>query len=171
MDLPGVSRAADIDANIGSAQLELLVPGRYRLLLALPHVVDDAVSKARFHKDSQQVQLTLTVVPPAAPQPLLKAISTRAVAAVSGSDGTAGEGSSAAAAGSDEADTREASTAEDVAALQEEATPSGTDDTPAAARAPCSSEAVVPAAPGSSAAGPQLTENQRKWLELHNQGG
>jgi hypothetical protein len=181
VDLPGVTCAADIDADISSTQLELLVPGKYRLLLQLPHAVDDSSSRARFHKDSQQLQLTLAVVPPEAPQPLLKAISTRPVAAAECS-AAAGEvrggpsSSDAGDASSGEADSSRAPRAEDNAAQQEEAA-SGIAAAPAAASGPCSAaagagpELAAAASSSSSSSGPQLTENQRNWLALHSQGG
>ncbi len=153
VQLPGVAAASAIELDVAGQQLALAVPGRFRLQLALPHAVDAARCRASFAREQQLLALTLPVLPPQAP-PLPARAEAAASAGQPHDDVLLGEeakeGCAPAAAGSCE--------------QQEDAC--------------CSSSAG-----GSSGEGPescgssgpvaeqQLTENQRKWAELHGAGG
>ncbi|GIL76715.1 hypothetical protein Vretifemale_6308 [Volvox reticuliferus] len=67
--LPGVSSAAGVDLDVGERRLTLKVPGKYHLDAPLPYGVEESKGKAKFDKASKQLEVALPVVPPPPPPP------------------------------------------------------------------------------------------------------
>ncbi|KXZ49561.1 hypothetical protein GPECTOR_20g416 [Gonium pectorale] len=188
--LPDVSSAGAVDLDVGQKMLKLTVPGRYQLSVPLPYAVDEAKGRAKLDKVRKQLEITLPVVPPPPPPAAMLAAAARgdgarlasgalvqelpgagSVPAAAAPSSTGEEGSAAQAValerpeaergeGEHEADGLEgadASTAGEEAGLREK---------DAEAAGP-----TVAAQAGGGGRGPegerQLTENERRWQEIH----
>nr|B5BUZ8.1 RecName: Full=Protein kintoun; AltName: Full=Dynein assembly factor 2, axonemal homolog; AltName: Full=Paralyzed flagella protein 13 [Chlamydomonas reinhardtii]BAG69288.1 PF13 [Chlamydomonas reinhardtii] len=191
--LPDVSSAAPVDLDVGARCLALTVPNRYRLSVQLPYGVDDAKGRAKFDKARKVLEVTLPVVPPPAPPPgaaaaaraglaliqelggseeaaEVKAEVEVEVADVMGRDQEAAHAKSEAGAGAGVKSPHTAAAASSgaapapAAASEEEEEEDKEDGGPAAGSG--GDPAAAAAAAGASS-GRELTENERKWRELH----
>ncbi|PNH03030.1 Protein kintoun [Tetrabaena socialis] len=154
---------------------EVYVPGRYHLAVPLPYGIDEAKSKAKFDKARRQLEITLPVLPPPPPPPqrpieaargLVEEVGPEAVGPVSeagpvGSELEAveevGPGVSRAGAGCTEAE-HEGETAGEGGSQREGAEEAVGAD---------AGDVGASAAAAEAAAGGQLTENERRWREVH----
>ena len=174
--LPGVQQATQAQLNIEAQTLSVSVPGRYHLRLPLPYKVAEADGTATFNAAKQQLEVTLPVVPPPLPcthsqagnsqpaglQQPSDACDTRQPGSTStGKDQHSSESGRRQAA--DEAHPTEPAQQDDAALDEASATSTSTSST--------QQQGVTGAAnswgPSSNGQAQQLTENQRKWLELH----
>mmetsp|Transcript_19984 Transcript_19984/g.43576 ORF Transcript_19984/g.43576 Transcript_19984/m.43576 type:complete len:633 (+) Transcript_19984:162-2060(+) len=157
VQLPAVASATALELNVGPRSFAVSVPGKFLLDTPLPFTVDDSKGRAKFDKARQQLEVVLPVVPPPRPAMPLQA----------------------AAAQVQEVQEEVTADVEE----QEEARSSGAEPRAEAAGAvPGSGDvagsgglaAEADAGPAGSAAGDapvpelsELSENQRRWLELH----
>ena len=171
--LPGVQQANQAQLNIESQTLSVSVPGRYHLSLPLPYKVAETDGTATFNAAKQQLEVTLPVVPP--PQPCTDShpgsshpagqpqpSETRDIRQ-SGST-SKGKDQLRSASGrrqvTDEAHSTEQAQQDNAALDEASASSSSTQQQGVSGVA----DSWVPTSNGQAQ---QLTENQRKWLELH----
>lgn len=157
VSLPGVSSAAGVELDVGPLHINVSVPGRYKLEASLPYRVNDSKGKAKFDKAKSSLEITLPTIPPppptAAPLAVAHASSVEEI-----SSSSEGQG--------------EVRGQEDVQAVgQEQAAGAGAGSTSTQqAEEVVQDEASSPATGTSDLGGDmgnELTENQRKWAELH----
>ena len=183
--LPGLKQASQAQLNVTPQQLTVSVPGKHHLLLNLPYAVAETEGNASFNPAKQQLEVTLPVVPPKAParasaQPSPEQQGqTDAMAGPSDSDPSKSHAQGAqqptetvtpastsdAAAGSTSTAQQNESLAQ--AARTGDGSTTSADESHQAAEPQGTASA---AGSGSQAPGkeqPLLTENQRRWLELH----
>jgi len=143
--LPGVSSAAGVELDVSALHLGLSVPGKYKLEATLPYRVKDSEGKAKFDKAKSTLEVTLpTVAPPPPVAPPMAATRASGVEEVSSRDAEGG------------------------AAVQEQAAASRSNNTGTEAVQAQETAAVTSSSNKSEeGAASQMTENQRKWAELH----
>lgn len=153
--LPGLTSAAPVDLDVGPENVALCVPGQYKLEVTLRNKVDDAKGKAKFDKVKQQLELLLPVLPP--PKPA--ALPQRTDAMVTEVEAQDDESPAA------PADTTDAPKAGKAGANSSEDA-EGQESTEASSKAEGEQQQTSHDASGPTAE-EQLTENERKWREMH----
>lgn len=183
--LPGLKQASQAQLNVTPQHLTVSVPGKHHLQLNLPYAVAETEGSASFNPAKQQLEVTLPVVPPKAPamtsaQPTPEQQGqTDAVAGPSDNDqserhteGKQQPTRTVTPASTSDAADGSTSTAQQSSGLAQAArtadgSTTAADDSRQAAEPQDTASA---AGSGSQAPGmeqPLLTENQRRWLELH----
>ena len=182
--LPGLKQASQAQLNVTSQQLTVSVPGKYHLRLDLPYAVAEAEGSASFNPAKQQLEVTLPARPPKAPamptaqldeQHLQKLQQGQQQVSASRSDndqagaqaqdrqqlptdaGTSASGSSTASAA--QLSKREEDSSNTAAQAPSQAGPGQL------ATAAAAGEGISSVTDGQAQA--VLTENQRRWQELH----
>lgn len=189
--LPDMASAAGVDLDVSAKRLQLVVPNKYRLVVALPFAVDDTKGRAKFDKAKRQLEITLPVVPPPppsltpppAPQPELtweqleaaaaaadaakQAAAREAAPRVSAGAGAEGDGPRGGQAADEQAEAGLGRGHTSLAA----STTAGAPTQEAAEQVPSSGDSGRGDAAGapcpSAADEDRMTENQRLWNELH----
>ena len=175
--LPGVQQANQAQLNIESQTLSVSVPGRYHLSLPLPYKVAETDGTATFNAAKQQLEVTLPVVSPSQPCTDSHPGSSQPVGQPQPSEtrdtrqpGSTSKGKDQLSSESgrrdvtDEAHPTEPAQQDDAALDEASGSSSNNSSSTRQQGVPGVADSWGPPSNGQAH---QLTENQRKWLELH----
>ena len=183
--LPGLKQASQAQLNVTPRHLTVSVPGKHHLQLNLPYAVAETEGSASFNPVKQQLEVTLPVVPPKAPamtsaQPTPdQQGQTDAMAGPSDSDqskshteGKQQPTETVTPASTSDAAAGSTSTAQQSESLAQAARTGDGSSTAADESHQAAQPQDEATAAGSGSQAPakeqqQLTQNQRRWLELH----
>ena len=165
--LPGLQQGKQAQLNIESQQLTLSVTGKYHLQLPLPYKVAEADGTASFSSGKQQLEVILPVAPPSQSAKSADVASQKMQQQGRGaqsfsrdsdsSDHTSSSISPAAAVAADAASYADANSAT-----------AGAEEVPSSSHSQRQSSVNdTTAQQGSDRQIQPLTDNQRRWLEMH----
>lgn len=167
--LPGVKQAQQAQLNVEPQKLSLSVSGKYQLHIALPYAVAQTEGTASFNAAKQQLEVTLPVVPPRLP-PAASDMGRNSQAQQQATANRTDDSRDPAASllrkdADDAASSRDAATG--LTSASEDAEASNEASSSAHQLRPGTTAGSDNGGQGMNVQGQSLTENQRRWLELH----
>lgn len=183
MKLPGLKQANQAQLSLAPQQLTVSVAGMYYLQLELPYTVADAEGRASFNPAKQQLEVTLPVVPPkvSATAPVQSESQqqqdSQTVSAESGIEQSRNGRQQSASTGAASRSTGNDDFVTQAQNELEQRPDNSTQPAEASGHARCTEPAAGAAAVQGSSdhthteQQPLLTDNQRRWLELHQPTG
>lgn len=167
--LPGVKQAQQAQLNVEPQKLSLSVSGKYQLHIALPYAVAQTEGTASFNAAKQQLEVTLPVVPPKLP-PAASEMGRNSQAQQQATANRTDDSRDPAASvlredADDPALSRDA--AAGLTSASEDAEASDEASSSAHQQRPGTTAGSDNGGQGMNVQGQSLTENQRRWLELH----